>query len=157
MLLSGCTSSNTVSQDEYDRVVKENEALAAQVTELQNKQGAILDETAAIDVRGELLKVAAQTIDENATCVKLNDDTVQITVVIEDESIESFVANKSDEIKEATASIAYALYDDIYSDDNFYENCIIMFLDDNGNCLFGFSCNIDRGVSSFIITNNSTE
>lgn len=45
-LLSGCTSNNTVSQDEYDRVVKENEALAAQVTELQNKQGAMLDETA---------------------------------------------------------------------------------------------------------------
>lgn len=46
MLLSGCTSSNTVSQDEYDRVVKENEALTAQITELQNKQGDMLDEAA---------------------------------------------------------------------------------------------------------------
>lgn len=150
--LVGC-SSGGVPQEEFDKVTSENEELKKKVESLKNSVDEATEllqqyiDSAEDDLMSGvplmMYEATAAMLDDNATCVALNDSVVQITVPLtEPKTISDYQA----ELEAAAYSIGIALDEDGYS------SCIIMFIDGESNCVGGFSCGLGRDVTAFIQT-----
>ena len=140
--LAGC--SGEVSQKEYDELVAENERLKSSLSEATDMLQEYIDgETNDVmeNVPLMMYQATASMFSEDATCVAISDDIVQITVpLLDGQSMNDYET----ELEAAAYSIGIALDGDEYS------TCIIMFIDSAGNCSGGFSVGLNREASSFV-------
>ena len=139
LLLSGC-STGGVSQEEYDQVVAEKEELSNMLSEsndmlqeyINRETDTIMESSSTI-----IYEAIASTIDEDATCIAVNDKIVQIVVPMEgSESIESF----EDKLSDAAYSIGVAMV----GDSNEFTTCFIAFVNQDGMIQGGFSLGPDQ-------------
>lgn len=153
LCLSAC--SGGVAQEEYDALLLENETLQSENAELESDneslraslgEAADLIEQYSNESREEIMdssalifyEAAANIISEDATCVPLNENIVQITVPLNGKSVDDF----SEQLETATLSISLSLGEE-------YSSCIVMFVDDEGRCEAGFSY-ADQHVTGFL-------
>lgn len=144
--LSGC--SGGVSREEYDNLVAENEQLKSSLNEATDMLLEYIDERTddvMEDVPLMIYQATASMLSEDATCVAISDDIVQITVPLVDGKT---MNDYETELEAAAYSIGIAM------DDGEFSTCIIMFVDEDGICTSGISVGLDRGASLFIGVEN---
>ena len=132
---------NANLQGSIDALEQENEELRSSLGEVvEMLEGYVQEEEQEVTAGTALImyKTAASILSEEATCVVLNEDTVQITVPLNGGTYEDF----SDELSTASVAISMALGEE-------YSSCIIMFLDESGRCEAGFSI-ADNHATGFL-------
>lgn len=129
--LVGCSAG--VSQEEYDALVEENKRLQDGFDEATEQLKEYIDEEQKEIVDNASLigyQAVASVIKDDALCSAINEDTVLITVPLEEgESILDFESS----LNTAAYSLGAILDEDSFS------SCIIMFVDFDGKCSGGFS------------------
>ena len=128
--LAGCLGG--VSQEDYDKVVAERNALQEQIDALNANEDDML-----------LFKTAGYVFSLYTTCVELSDDIVQVTIPYEIKNTEDM-----NDFSEKAKLLFQGVSTGLSKTD--YASCIIMFVDDE-ECYMGVSLKSDGSTSTFAI------
>lgn len=137
--LVGCSSG--VSQEEYDEVVAENEELKQSLTEMRMLLLEYYDgNNSPVETKDIAFEGIARCFSENSICTILSDDLIQITIPQEGKTVEEIKGT----IEEYVATIPIALQN------SEFKSCLILVVDDDGVCLWGYTIKSDGSSSVFI-------